>query len=85
MLTDSAALKIMEVLSRERAVHTVMMIELDEWFVERYGCTYSDCDCDSLIDVIELGGTAPTTIKQIDEEMAFAKGLGFKPQEKTND
>lgn len=43
--------------------------ELSEAFTERYGATYSDVDCDSLIDILDYGG-GHVTLKIADEEMA---------------
>lgn len=43
--------------------------ELTAAFEERYGLTYSDVDCDALIDVLDYGGGARLTVADCDREM----------------
>jgi phenylpyruvate tautomerase PptA (4-oxalocrotonate tautomerase family) len=43
--------------------------ELTEAFTERYGKTYSDIDCDELIDVLDYGSGGKLTVKQVDKLM----------------
>jgi len=44
--------------------------KLTEAFRGRYGITYSDVDCDPLIDILDYGGGTPPTIAQCDQWMA---------------
>ena len=41
--------------------------QIDRWFEERYGKSYSEIDCDTLIDSLDYGrGPPPATLEQID-------------------
>ncbi|UQS95242.1 hypothetical protein Pam5_26 [Pseudanabaena phage Pam5] len=48
---------------------TVVQGELTAAFEERYGLTYSEVDCDALIDVLDYGGGARLTVADCDREM----------------
>lgn len=43
--------------------------ELTKAFTDRYGCTYSDVDCDSIIDVLDING-GKLSVAEADELMA---------------
>lgn len=45
--------------------------ELTAAFNDRYGWTYSDVDCDALIDVLDYGGNSHLTVADCDREMAL--------------
>jgi hypothetical protein len=55
--------------SRIAREHSDVQQELTKAFNERYGTTYSDVDCDELIDILDYGGFAPT-VANADEAMA---------------
>lgn len=44
--------------------------ELTVAFEERYGRTYSDVDCDPLIDALDYGGGSGLTVEDCDRFMA---------------
>lgn len=56
--------------------------ELTEAFEQRYGLTYSDVDCDALIDIFEYGGGARVTVADCDREMLLC-GVSPTPKEPT--
>jgi hypothetical protein len=43
--------------------------DLTEAFRDRYGVTYSDVDCDWLIDVLDYGGGKNLTVAECDRAM----------------
>lgn len=45
--------------------------QIDAICVERYGCTYSEIDCDGIIDVLDFGGGSMSE-KQFDAYMIEA-------------
>lgn len=51
------------------AAHSVQRL-LTEAFEERYGVTYSDVDCDPIIDCLDYGSGNALTIKDCDRLMA---------------
>lgn len=55
--------------------HMAMQHKLSEAFIERYGVTYSDADCDDLIEVLDYQG-GEMTLKHADEQMTAA---GYPP------
>ena len=42
--------------------------DLTNAFIERYGVTYSDVDCDSIIEVLDYAG-GDITLEECDQEM----------------
>ena len=47
--------------------HRMACNRVSELFEARYGKTYSDMDCDPLIDAVDLGmGEIPDTIEELD-------------------
>lgn len=50
--------------------HNRLQMELGEMFKERYGIHYSDVDCDSVIDTVDLNGGRMSLV-DIDEAMAM--------------
>ncbi len=48
--------------------HSVIQGKLTEAFEDRYGVTYSDIDCDQLIDILDYGG-GHIDLKKCDEIM----------------
>jgi hypothetical protein len=43
--------------------------ELTDAFRARYGTTYSDVDCDALIDILDYGGGKRLSVADCDREM----------------
>lgn len=50
--------------------HSKYNAMMSEAFNERYGHTYSDVDCDPLIDQLDYGSGGIPTLAECDEEMA---------------
>lgn len=50
--------------------HSALNAMLTKAFNERYGCTYSDIDCDNLIDALDYGAGSLPTVDICDEAMA---------------
>jgi hypothetical protein len=48
--------------------HNRLQQEVGEMFKERYGVHYSDVDCDSVIDALDING-GNITVEQCDEYM----------------
>ena len=49
--------------------HHRLQTEIGKMFEERYGIHYSDVDCDSVIDCLDVNGGS-ITVEQVDEYMA---------------
>ena len=47
-----------------------MQSALTDAFNERYGATYSDVDCDFLIEALDYGGGVGLTLEEVDRRMA---------------
>jgi len=69
--------------SRAAAAHTDISNKIGEIFEERYGVTYSDVDCDWLIDELDIVGSysSSVTAKIADYYM---EECGYKVLEKEN-
>lgn len=52
--------------------HGAMNAQLTKAFNARYGCTYSDVDCDTLIDSLDYGNGPLVTVADCDRDMANA-------------
>lgn len=49
--------------------HSALNHKLTKAFEQRYGCTYSDVDCDSIIDSLDYGHGPPVTVEFCDSAM----------------
>lgn len=56
--------------------HSAVQSDLTRAFNARYGCTYSDVDCDEIIDILDYHGGA-ITVEQCDDAM---ERCGFPPK-----
>lgn len=56
--------------ARLAAQSAIIQGELTDAFRERYGVTYSDVDCDRLIDILDYHGGDDLTVRDCDEAMA---------------
>lgn len=56
--------------------HRRLMEECGQAFIERYGVHYSECDADSIIEVLDLNG-GKLTVAECDEEMTR---VGYPPK-----
>lgn len=50
--------------------HSALNQQLTKAFQERYGCTYSDVDCDNLIDALDYGAGSEPTVESCDAAMS---------------
>jgi len=56
--------------ARASAQAMAVQHELTAAFRDRYGVTYSDVDCDALIDILDYAGGAGLTVAECDRLMA---------------
>lgn len=49
---------------------SIVQGQLTDAFRQRYGVTYSDVDCDRLIDILDYHGADNLTVRECDEAMA---------------
>lgn len=52
--------------------HFNLLSEVDEECKRRYGCSYSDIDCDMLIDILDINGAEKLTADEFHEMMLEA-------------
>lgn len=56
-----------------------MQAILLEAFEDRYGVTYSEVDCDPIIDILDgVGGVPVITVAECDEHMLYYSGVPVK-------
>ncbi len=55
--------------TRVSSQHSIIQGEITDAFIERYGVTHSDLDCDTLIDRLDYG-CGPVSLNEVDAEMA---------------
>lgn len=77
-LTTALLRKAARIAAKSRKINA----ELTAAFNERYGCTYSDVDCDSLIDILDYGlGETGKTLRECDRAMALCGIHPIAPQQ----
>lgn len=67
-LTD----KLLREAHRAAARSMTISLQISEAFVERYGRTHSDVDCDEIIDCLDYGHGLEMTIAECDRAMTEA-------------
>lgn len=69
-MSDQEFTALLQKTARLAAAHFKAQAELTEAFRERYGCSYSDVDCDQLIECLDLNGGGRLNATKADEMMA---------------
>lgn len=84
---SNLTLKLLKKASHHAAKSQSIRGQLDEAFNARYGATYSDADCDILIDTLDYLGGFNLTLKEVDAEMTRVgyPPIALKRKDQSND
>lgn len=72
---NSLTTRVLQQLANIAEKHSRLAIDVGDMFIERYGVTYNDVDCDELIDIFDYGG-GHITLEEVDRYMTAA---GYPP------
>ena len=67
--------RVLQQLAKIAEKYNQLSIKVGEMFQERYGVTYSDVDCDEIIDILDYNGGS-ITLEEADRYMTAA---GYPP------
>lgn len=72
---NSLTTHVLQQLANIAEKYNQLSIKVGEMFIERYGVTCSDVDCDEIIDTLDYGG-GDITLEDVDRYMTAA---GYPP------
>jgi pyruvate/oxaloacetate carboxyltransferase len=81
-MSDTEFTKLLKRGARVAEQYMAVQSELTKAFQERYGVTYAEVDCDTLIDILDCSGTAnPINSRVADKHMKECDAPRIKQQE----
>lgn len=72
---NSLTTRVLQKLADITEKRSLLAIDVGDMFIERYGVTCSDVDCDEIIDTLDYGG-GDITLEDVDRYMTAA---GYPP------
>lgn len=71
-LTDAQFNRLIKKTAKQAALHMSLTGEVAAECVRRYGCTWSDIDCDAIVDCVDHQGDFDFTFPKFHDEMIKA-------------